>query len=152
MSKALQPQAYSPHSPVRLHPTVSSEVLLAPCATCSACAGQFQASSTPQVWPVIAKRLLLLGSPPEPHRIQAQCPGYGFLAWITGVLEGGSNLSHCSLHAIPSMVCQMPEAGVQGFGVIGLYLVICKESNRSVDLCLPPGSGSQVAMALPWTD
>lgn len=111
LSKALQPR---PNTPVPLHPTVSSELLLALFATWPTCAGQFRASSTSQLWLVIAKRLLLLGSPPEPHRIQAQCPGYSFLAGITGVLEGGSILSQSSLHAIPSMACQMPEAGVQG--------------------------------------
>lgn len=121
----LRPSSLSPtHLAVLcpLQPTLSSEMLLALCATWPTCASHFQASSTPHVWPVIAKRLLPLGSPPKPHRIQAQCPGYSFLAWLSRVLEGGSVLSQCSLHAIPSMVCQMPEAGVQGLGVIGSHL------------------------------
>lgn len=152
VSKTLQPQPYSPRSPVPLHPIVSSKMLLALCATWSTCASQFQASSTPLVWPVIAKRLLLLGSPPEPHRIQAQCPGYSFLAWLSRVLEGGSVLSQCSLYAIPSTVCQMPEARVQGLGVIGSHLGLldyCKESNRFMDLCLPRTPSQTTKLWLP---
>lgn len=131
----LRPSSLSPTHLAVLCPFTPPSVLkcFLLCATWPTCASQFQASSTPHVWPVIAKRLLLLGSPPEPHRIQAQCPGYSFLAWLTRVLEGGSVLRQCSLHAIPSMVCQMPEAGVQGLGVIGSHLGLLQSVRKVTD-------------------
>lgn len=58
------------------------------------------------------------------------------------MLKGESLLSECDLHAIPSMVCQMPEVGVQ-CGVIDSHLgfgVISKESSRFIDLACPTPS------------